>query len=105
MIILSVDFLRTHRAGGAGNGKLQLWEYPPMTFRMIVDFPTPEGADTMKSCPVVAGGGIDLSQGIGTLDLLYQVGLFGVSVQKKPLGDGFGLNAGQDYVVAVGNYY
>jgi hypothetical protein len=76
-----------------------------ITLRMIVDFPTPEGADTMKSCPVVAGGGIDLSQGIGILELLYQVGFFGVSVQKKPLGNGFGLNAGQDYVVAVGNNY
>ncbi len=76
-----------------------------ITRRMIVDFPTPEGADTMKSCPVVAGGGIDLSQGIGILDLLYQVGFFGVSVQKKPLGNGFCLNAGQDYVVAVGDNY
>ena len=76
-----------------------------ITLRMIVDFPTPEGADTMKSCPVVAGGGIYLSQGIGILKLLYQVGLFGVSVQKKPLGNGFGLNAGQDYVVAVGDNY
>jgi len=64
------------------------------TLRIIVDFPTPEGADTMKSCPVVAGGGIELSRGIRILELLYQVGLFGVSVQKKPLGDGFGLNAG-----------
>ena len=76
-----------------------------ITLRMIVDFPTPEGADTTKSCPVVAGGGIDLSQGIWILELLYQVGLFGVSIQKKPLGNGFGLNAGQDYVVTVGNNY
>ena len=76
-----------------------------MTLPIIVVFPTPEGADTMKSCPLVAEGGIDLSQGIGILELLYQVGLFGVSVQKKPLGNGFGLNAGQDYVVAVRNNY
>ena len=81
------------------------FEQEAITLRMIVDFPTPEGADTMKSCPVVAGGGIDLSQGIGILKLLHQVGLSGVSIQKKPLGNGFGLNAGQDYVVAVGDNY
>ena len=105
MIILPGNFAGAHLPGGAGNGEPQLrksWNCFPDNS----GFSGPGRGGYYEELP--AGGWRRHWPFPGSrrvLKLLYQVGLFTVSIQNETLSDCFGLNARQDYMVAVRNDY